>query len=65
MNGWINVEGFIEVRREQQHLKTIIRQKEKFKRLLDREHMREGAITQHCMVAMMETIATSPGITMQ
>ena len=32
---------FIEVRREQ-HLKTIIRPKEKFKKLLDREQVREG-----------------------
>ena len=36
---------FPEVGREQQHLKTIIRQKEKFQRLLDREQVREGNCT--------------------
>ena len=36
---------FTEVGREQQHPKTIIRQKEKFKRLLDREQVREGNCT--------------------
>ena len=36
---------FIEVGREQQHLKTLNRQKEKFNRLLDRQQVREGKCT--------------------
>ena len=36
---------FIEVRREQQHPKTLNRQKVKFERLLDREKVREGYCT--------------------
>ena len=36
---------FIEVRREQQHLKTLKRQKHKFERLLAREKVREGDCT--------------------
>ena len=36
---------FIEVGREQQHLKTLKRQKETFERLLDREQVREGICT--------------------
>ena len=36
---------FIEVGREQQHLKTLERQKQKFNRLLAREKVREGDCT--------------------
>ena len=36
---------FIEVGRDQQHLKTLKRQKVKFERLLDREKVREGDCT--------------------
>ena len=42
-NEWMDkCKEFIEVRREQQHLKTMNRQKEKFNRLLDRQQVREG-----------------------
>ena len=42
-NEWMDkCRDFIEVRREQQHLKTLNRQKLKFERLLEREKVREG-----------------------
>ena len=45
-NEWMDkCQGFIEVGREQQHLKTLNRQKEKFNRLLDRQQVREGIHT--------------------
>ena len=45
-NEWMDkCKEFIEVGREQQHLKTMNRQKEKFNRLLDRQQVREGKCT--------------------
>ena len=45
-NEWMDkCKDFIEVGREQQHLKTLNRQKEKFNRLLDRQQVREGIHT--------------------
>ena len=45
-NDWMDkCKDFIEVGREQQHLKTLNRQKEKFNRLLDRQQVREGKCT--------------------
>ena len=45
-NEWMDkCRKFIEVRREQQHLKTLNRQKEKFNRLLERQQVREGKCT--------------------
>ena len=45
-NEWMDkCKEFIEVQREQQHLKTMNRQKEKFNRLLDRQQVREGKCT--------------------
>ena len=45
-NEWMDkCREFIEVRREQQHLKTLNRQKEKFNRLLERQQVREGKCT--------------------
>ena len=56
---------FIEVGREQQHLKTLERQKHKFERLLVREKVREGDRTTTLQAAMMATIATPPNKTRQ
>ena len=45
-NEWMDkCKEFIEVGREQQHLKTMNRQKEKFNRLLDRQQERESKCT--------------------
>ena len=45
-NEWMEkCKEFIEVGREQQHLKTMNRQKEKFNRLSDRQQVREGKCT--------------------
>ena len=52
---------FIEVGREKQHFKTLMRQKEKHLRGFYTRNRLEKASTQECMVSILETIATPPG----